>query len=344
MGKQQKKSSGAIRSQRGLPRIRPAQPLWRNAFLVFLTVSLSIVVFLLTRKKITLPHFENAAAAQAASLFSPPAHTSASLPDRELEEISHLAPQQQAERLLERANIRPQESLNLILQNVDGWRGHLQDKGRLFALIATALNSDDLRVRTAAVEIDLAANTLSKTPQSVAQLLQRIQEEPASRPWALWRLGALGNRGVEPAAVLRHLLAYSRDRSEQTRYWAVEGLAMLGTDATLDPLLEILRRDPSPQIRQRAAFSLSQAGMLTKQQRLATVPDLLNCLDDDGLDNTTRSLVFQALRGISGTALPNDPAAWRDWWANRAHGPKQQRQRVGVLRASAARPAGDLPT
>jgi HEAT repeat protein len=159
----------------------------------------------------------------------------------------------------------------------------------------------------------------------------------------LWRLGALGNRGVEPAAVLHHLILYSRERSERTRYWAVEGLAMLGGNAALNPLLEILRSDLSPQIRQRAAFCLSQAGMLTKDERLAAVPDLLNDLDDDSLNKATRSLVFQALRDISGVALPNDTAAWRDWWANHDRVPRQARQRAGILRASAAQLAGALP-
>ncbi len=316
----------------------------RNASFIFLALIFVFAVFLFWRLKAAWANQENAAPAQTAALSAAPARTSAPVPDREMEEISHLAPQQQAERLLERASVRPQESLDWILQNVDSWRGRLQDKGLLFALVATALNSDDLRVRAAAVEIDLAANNLSKTPQTVAQLLHRIQTDPASRPWALWRLGALGNRGVEPAIVLRHLIAYSRHPNVQTRYWAAEALAMLGSDATLNPLLEILRGDPSPQVRQRAAFSLSQAGMLTKDQRLAAVPDLLNDLDDDSLDNTTRSLVFQALRDISGVALPNDPAAWRDWWANHDRAPKQSHKRAGILRSSVARLACDLAT
>src|SRR5260370_19008520 len=106
---------------------------------------------------------------------------------------------------------------------------------------------------------------------------------------------------------------------------------MLGGNAALNPLLEILRSDPSPQIRQRAAFSLSQAGMLTKDERLAAVPDLLNDLDDDSLNNATRSLVFQALRDISGVALPNDTAAWRALCSNHDRVPKHTPQRASIL-------------
>ena len=343
MGDQQTGDSGALQPHTNVTPNHKVLSRVRDAAFIFLILIFIVAVILFWRLKSAWANQENTAPAQTASLFTAPERTSAPVPDPEIEEIRNLAPQQQAEHLLERASIRPQECLDLIRQSVDSWRGRLQDKGRLFALVATALNSDDLRVRAAAVEIDLAANNLSKTPQTVAQLLRRIQTDPASRPWALWRLGALGNRGVEPAAVLHHLMLYSRERNERTRYWAVEGLAMLGGNAALNPLLEILRSDPSPQIRQRAAFCLSQAGMLTKDERLAAVPDLLNDLDDDSLNKATRSLVFQALRDISGVALPNDTAAWRDWWANHDRVPRQARQRAGILRASAAQLAGALP-
>ena len=341
MGDQQTGDSRAIQRHRKTNLNHTVLSRVRDASLIFLALIFVAAVILFWHLKAAWANQENAASRQTASLSTSPAHASAAIPDPEIEKINRLAPQQQAERLLERATARPQESLDLILQNVDSWRGRLQDKGRLFILVAAALNADDLRVREAAVEVDLSANNLSKTPRSVAQLLRQIKTDPASRPWALWRLGALGNRGVEPATVLRNLISYSHKRNEQTRYWAVEGLAMLGSDAALDPLLEVLRGDPSPQVRQRAALSLSTAGMMTRDQRLATVPDLLNCLDDDSVDNTTRSLVYQALRDISGVALPNDPATWRDWWANRDRFPEHPRQRSGILRASAAYAAAD---
>jgi hypothetical protein len=120
--------------------------------------------------------------------------------------FSRLAPQEQAERSLERAIARDTESLEIIGKNVDGWRGHLQNTDRLFDLVHIALNSDDLRVRSSALEIDLAANNLSKSPESVAHLVQQLRDDPEDRSLILWRLGALGNRGVEPNIVLAQLL------------------------------------------------------------------------------------------------------------------------------------------
>jgi HEAT repeat protein len=250
-----------------------------------------------------------------------------------VEELSRLAPQQQAEHLLERAIHRDAGSLELIDKGVDAWRGRLQNTDRLFDLVHTALNADDLRVRGAAVEIDLAANNLSKSSDSVDRLVRQLRDDPAARPWALWRLGALGNRGVEPKIALAQLLTYVRDRNEETRYWAVEGLAILGSDAAIDPLLDRFAHDPSPRVRQRAACNLAQAGMLTKEQRLATVPQLLNFFDDDALDSATRGWVYGALRLITGQALGNDADAWRTWWANRDTRHKQASRRTGILLA-----------
>jgi hypothetical protein len=247
------------------------------------------------------------------------------------EEFSRLAPQQQAERLLERAIHRDASSLDLIDKGVDAWRGRLQNTDHLFDLVHTALNADDLRIRGAAVEIDLAANNLTKSSDSVDRLVRQLRDEPAARPWALWRLGALGNRGVEPKIALAQLLTYTHDRNEETRYWAVEGLAILGSDAVIDPLLDRFAHDPSPRVRQRAACNLAQAGMLTKEQRLATVPQLLNFFDDDALDSATRGWVYGALRLITGQALGNDADAWRKWWATRDAHEKQAHRRTSIL-------------
>jgi HEAT repeats len=249
------------------------------------------------------------------------------------EECARLAPQQQAERLLENAIQRDPLSLERIGLGAGTWLGHLQSTDRLFDLVHIALNSDDLRVRGAALEIDLAANNLSKSPETVQRLVRELRESPGQRPWGLWRLGALGNRGVEPEVVLAQLLSYAHDRHEQTRFWAVEGLAVLGNDDVIDPLLDRFAHDPSPRVRQRAACNLARDGMLTREQRLAAVPHLLNFFDDDALDSATRGWAYGALRLITGQALGNDADAWRKWWATRDAGHKPYPRGKGTLLA-----------
>jgi hypothetical protein len=254
-------------------------------------------------------HAANVAVSVAATEVDPAA--------ADMARLAQLPPQQQAERSLVAAIHRDARALELIDQSVDGWRGQLRNTDSLVDLIQTAMNSNDLRVRGAALETDLAASNLPKSPESVKRLLAMLRDHPREPAWALWRLGALGNRGVEPDVVLSTLLKYANSSNEEARYWAVEGLAALGTDAVVDPLLDRFAHDPSARVRQRAACNLAESGMLTKEQRLATVPDLLNFFENDGLDSTTRVWVFGALRLITGQAFGNDADTWRRWWAQR---------------------------
>jgi HEAT repeat protein len=104
------------------------------------------------------------------------------------------------------------------------------------------------------------------------------------------------------------------DSDEDTRRWAVEGLALVGTTSTIVPLLQAMHNDPSAIVRERAACSLAQSGMLSHQQRLAAVPQLINYSDDPTLDAQTRGWAFQALADITKQRLPNDSAVWRNWY------------------------------
>jgi HEAT repeats len=251
--------------------------------------------------------------------------------DPSVDTFSRRGPQEQAEELLARAIAHDTDSLEVIGKKVDGWHGQLRNTDRLFDLVRSALNSEDLRVRSSALEIDLAANNLSKSPESVTLLGQELRNAPSERSSILWQLGALGNRGVEPKRVLAQLLTYVHDRNEETRYWAVEGLAILGTDAAIDPLLDRFAHDPSAKVRKRAGCNLAKAGMLTKAQRLAAVPNLLNLTDDDAIDSATREWMYGALRLITGAEVANDTNAWRKWWANRDTAHKHPLRRTGIL-------------
>jgi len=245
----------------------------------------------------------------------PQSASPAKLSDHEIEEITNLPAQLQAERLLERGVNHYDGALELIGKFVDSWYGQLELQGQLSSLITTALNSNDLHVRAAALEIELAAYNLPKRPESADTLMERIRREPSARPWALWMLGVLGNRGVETRKAFVILMDHRHDPDEQTRYWAIEGLSMLGTDETVAPLLEAFRSDPSPLVRERGGCGLAQSGMLTRQQRMRAVPELLKMTDDMTLDAATRSWVFQALHDITGASVGSEPSAWRTWWA-----------------------------
>jgi hypothetical protein len=147
----------------------------------------------------------------------------------------------------------------------------------------------------------MAGRNLEKTSGTIDRLEPAARAgEQGPRANALWDIGLLGNRGVQPDRAAEILLSAIHDDNENIRYWAVEGLAFLGTDAVVAPLLEIFRHDPSPMIRERAACGLAQSGMLNDRQRWTAVPRLLDYAGDYSLDPDTRKWVFQALRDITG--------------------------------------------
>lgn len=236
------------------------------------------------------------------------------LSEHVIAELASMEPQKQAEMLVQRATNRYEGAIELIGKHVDGWRGKINLSPQFNGMLSVAINSNDLRVRAAALEIYLAAYNLPKDEASFVQLSSRIADDPGSRPWALWMLGALGNRGVRPSHAYEILREYAGDRSEETRFWAVEGLGLLGRDETIQPLLDTFKSDPAMRVRERAGCSLAQSGMLTKQQRMTAVPTLLDMAQDASVDATTRGWVFQALRDITGENLGTDPEAWRAWW------------------------------
>lgn len=234
------------------------------------------------------------------------------------ENLSTLAPQAQAELLLEEAVNDYGIAGGQLSSRIDGWRGRLTMTPRMTDLLDSGLNSPDLRVRAAAIEMELVVYNLPKTRESSELLIERIATDPAGRSWALWMLGAIGNRGIQPEQTLRTLTQYAHDPDEKTRFWAVEGLSLLGTDATIQPLLDIFRNDPSLQVRERAGSALAQSGMLTKKQRLIAVPALMSFGEDPLLDSNTRNWTYQALRQITGAHYGTNPTEWREWWAENA--------------------------
>jgi hypothetical protein len=233
-------------------------------------------------------------------------------------------PQAQMEFLLGAAVNHDVGATTMISKMVDDWRGTLQRTPRWESLQDTALYSNDLRVRAAAIEINLAVLNIAKTDEAADRLIASAEKIPGNRPFAAWELGMLANRGVEPGRIHELLASWIHDSDQKVRFWSVEGLAHLGTDDTLKNFLDVFRNDASLEVRERAGCSLAKSGMLTREQRMKAVPGLIDLGDDPSLDSTTRSWVYQALREITNVNLPNDSATWRNWYS--AHGAEKARE------------------
>ena len=227
--------------------------------------------------------------------------------------LSGLTGQQQAELLMNATINRDARAATLVTERAQNWRGRLKLTPELSGTLQTALNEHDLRTRAAALEIYLAVYNVAKTSRSAAHLRDLAQNDPKSRGWALWMLGALGNRGIDSDAALATLVAHLHDSDQQTRYWTVEGLAHLGSDGTIAPLLDEFQNDPAQQVRERAACSIAESGMLTHEQRLSSVPKLIEMTKDSSTSATTKAWAFQALGAITGEQYGADSKSWRRW-------------------------------
>lgn len=254
--------------------------------------------------------------ARLISLQDPPKPSSANvLSEHETSVLDDMTPQNQAELLLARSINHYSGANEQIAARVSSWRGHITLNERLNGLFVTAINSSDLTVRVAGVEVDIAARNLIKDSSTVDRLEPLARHgEQGPRANALWDLALIGNRGVDQNRVLDILLSSIQDPNVNVRYWAVEGLAFLAVDAAVPQLLDIFRDDPSPLIRERAACGLAQSGMFSAEQRRRAVPRLLDFAMDGAFDPQTRTWVFQALRDITGQNLPQDARLWREWY------------------------------
>jgi HEAT repeat protein len=226
-----------------------------------------------------------------------------------------MQPQKQAEKLLELAVGHSEGAVEQISSRVDRWNGKVEWNSQIANLTTAALNSNDMRVRESGVEVELAAYGLAKNAASLQYLLTTVDSPDHSQTiWALWALGLMANRGVESERIIEVLTNHLKNGDPDSRRWAVEGLAVAGSDQAIQPLLATMHNDPSPLVRERAACSLAESGMFTPEQRMTAVPQLLNYTDDPSLDAHTQGWAFQALGDITHQRLPRDSAAWRRWY------------------------------
>jgi hypothetical protein len=255
----------------------------------------------------------HAAWSRVANLFSGRAGQSLSAEDSI--QIDRLEPQKQAEALLELAVGRSDGAADQISSRVENWQGKIKWDPEIATLTTAALNSSDLRVRESGIEVELAAYGLAKNSASLDYLLTIAASRDHERKiWALWALGLMANRGVGTGRVAQVLTAHLKDSNEDSRRWAVEGLALAGSAQTIEPLLKSMHDDPSLNVRERVACAITECGMFTREQRLTAVPELLNYTDDPSLDAQTHALAFQALTDITRARLPNDSRTWRNWY------------------------------
>jgi HEAT repeat protein len=221
--------------------------------------------------------------------------------------------QTEAEQLLQRLASDDSSAADQILGQSAQWTGKTQRTSNATQWITIALNLPALHAREAAVQAELALDGVAQDDSGL-RAMEQAMGNPSQRAWALWMLGALGNRGVNPVHVAKIIGSYLSDPQVDVRASAVNGLALVGTDETIPMMLDRFRNDPSPVVQERAACALAESGMYTHEQRMTAAASLVAWLDDSLLTGQQRAWTMQALHDISGQNFGPDSAAWRTWY------------------------------
>jgi len=239
-------------------------------------------------------------------------------PDSDKQAILAMPPQQQAEQLMSAAVNHYEGATDLMKERLSSWQGQLKKTPAWDRAELEARYSSDMRVRDAAIDVDLTILQLEKNAATVDRLISDAQANLGNRGYDLTMLGMLANRDVERDRVHMALRNWAHDPDEGTRYWAIEGLAYIGTEDTISDFLEVLRNDASLNVRQRCGASLAKSGMLNRVQRMSAVPGLLEIAADTSQNSNTRNWAFHALHEITAQSIGSDVEAWKSWFS--AHG------------------------
>jgi hypothetical protein len=222
--------------------------------------------------------------------------------------------QADAEQLLQRVAAGDSGAADQVLLQSSNWTGKTKRTAQSEQSIGTALNLPDLHAREAALQAEMALDGVTADEPGF-KFAEQTVGNPSSRVWALWMLGALGNRGVDPEHAAKIIGTYLSDPQVDVRAAAVNGLSLVGTNETIPLMLDRFRNDPSPIVQGRAACALAESGMYRHEQRLVAASSFVSWLDDPLLNAAQREWALHALRDISGQNLGNDPNAWREWYS-----------------------------
>lgn len=243
--------------------------------------------------------------------------TYAPLTEEDVQRIQQLPPQKQAEELLERAIEHDAKALDLFEQNIESpdWLGNIKLTERMKELERRSEFSSDLRVRYANADLNLSMDGWQRNDEGADKLIERARSDAQYRASAVYFMGMMAGRGIAYERLYPVLLEYAKhDPDSIVRVWAVEGMRYLGTDEALDQLFDSFVNDPSEQVRNRAGCNVSDCGNFKRAQRMRMVPNLISLTQDPNTTSQTRNWSFLALHEITDANVPNDSAAWQNWY------------------------------
>ena len=99
-------------------------------------------------------------------------------------------------------------------------------------------------------------------------------------------------------------------QQELVRFQAYAAIAQIGTNETVQDLVDAFHHDPSPMVRiDGGGCGLAHCGMLTRAQRMLAIPGLIEMVEDRALAPADVAYGYRALREITDQTLPDSPRA-----------------------------------
>lgn len=139
------------------------------------------------------------------------------LSEHHLEALTSMDPQQQAEFLLERAINHYQGATDELVARAPSWLGRVKSTPRLESLFRMAINSDDMRVRVAAIEVNVSSRGLARTEDTIDRLESSAREgEQGLRQRALGHRPARQPRDSAGPRVCHHRRQLARSQRERS--------------------------------------------------------------------------------------------------------------------------------
>lgn len=225
--------------------------------------------------------------------------------------------QREAEAALAAAATGDAAAISKVLAESPRWTGGTRRTPQTDRSISICLNSADLRERAAALSALLSLDGITADQAGLGEV-RRALNDPSQRDWALWMLGALGNRGVDPPRTVKIAQSFLQDPDARVRGAAVISLSIIATDETIPMLLDRFRNDSSPAVQEDAARSLGSTGMYTRAQRLTAGASLIRWLDDPSLAPQQRAWALHVLTDVSRKNFGANSSAWRAWYRSQS--------------------------
>src|SRR5258708_3403388 len=141
--------------------------------------------------------------------------------------IDHRA-QVQAEALFKRLASGDAAAADSILSLSDDRTGKTQRTPATSQFLSSAINSPNAHIREAAIQAELALEGITRDEIGLNNLEGAVGD-PRQRLWALWLMGALGNRGVNPDHAAKLIESFLNDANVYVRATAVDGMSMVAT-------------------------------------------------------------------------------------------------------------------